>query len=413
MAIPRWSERAAETPDAPALVTAERTWTCAQLAELVSRAPARLAVITGSSSADAVIELCAAIETSTPALMIHPRWAPSEAAAIRARVHDAPAGTLAIVATSGTSGTPKLAVLSRRAMVHAARASAEHLGADRDDRWLLAMPIAHVGGLGVVVRSLVQKTPIVIAGPSSDWLPLAHAARVTHLSLVPTMLARVIDRPPPPSLRVVLVGGAACPAPLLERALASGWPVRATYGLTETCGQVATARASDPGSLVPLPGVELRIVDETIRVRSASAMDGWLDGPSPFDADGCYDTGDLGVIDERGRVSVLARRTDLIVSGGENVYPTEVEAALERVPGVRAACVFGVPDELWGQRVAAALVVDSVSDARLVEDLGAQLASFKRPRLVARLDALALGATGKIDRAGTARLAAAHLRELA
>jgi O-succinylbenzoic acid--CoA ligase len=276
------------------------------------------------------------------------------------------------------------------------------------------MPLAHVGGLGVVVRSLVQRTPLVLHEGPGDGGSLAAEAGVTHVSMVPTTLARMLDRGEvlPPSVRVVLLGGAACSEALLARAVAAGVPIHPTYGLTETCGQVATA-TRDPRALAPLPGVALRIENGTIRVRTPSAMDGWLDAESPFDSDGFYDTGDLGEL-EGGALRIHARRTDLVVSGGENVYPREVEDALERIEGVRAACVFGVPDPEWGQRVAAAIVTDerAPSDGVIRTRLRAELAAFKLPRLVARLDALETNGTGKIDRARTAARSIPLLRAL-
>lgn len=432
MPIPRWAER---PPDALGLITADRAWTCAEIRSVVAervrawRGAGSVGVV-GGTTLEHLFDLLAAIDAGVPAVLLHPRWTERERDAVleRARpplVSDAgrlrrradasalPPHVLAVVATSGTTGVPKLAVLSRRALETSAIASAAHLGASADDRWLLAMPLAHVGGLGVVIRSLVYRAPIVLA-EDAEWYALARDARVTHVSLVPTLLARLLDAAVPlPALRVVLVGGAACPAPLLDRALAAGLPARPTYGLTETCGQVATA-TSDRRALVPLPGVDVRVVDGSLRVRSPAAMDGWLDAPSPFDADGYYDTGDLGMLDADGHVVIDARRTDLVVTGGENVYPREVEDVLERMPGVRAACVFGVADPEWGERVAAAVVVerDGPSDAELVARARCELAGFKVPRSIARVSALAVGANGKIDRAETKKGAQDLLRAL-
>lgn len=420
MSIPSWAERARDTPTAPALISATRTWTCAEVAaEVATRRPHdELVAISGACSVEALLDLIAAIDAGTPALMLHPRWTTRESDAIEARARSAPRGTLAIVATSGTTGVPKLALLSRRAFVAAAHASGAHLGTRADDRWLLSMTLAHVGGLGVVVRSLVQRTPIVVNETEHASIAIARAAQVTHVSLVPTMLARLLDRlePFPESIRVALLGGAACPERVLARAIAARVPIHPTYGLTETCGQVATTRSpvtnvDDARALEPLPGVVLRVENGTIRVRSEAAMDGWLDAPSPFGADGFYDTGDLGALDDRGRVTIFSRRTDLVVTGGENVYPSEVEAVLERAPGVRAACVFGVPDDEWGQRVAAAIVVDvhAPSDAEIVAFARRELAAFKLPRAIARVDALAVGPSGKLDRRRTAAAAIARL----
>lgn len=443
MSIPSWAERAAETPAAPALITVSRTWSCVEIAAAIEERVERLrdaplVALTGAASTEHVLDLFAAIDARVPALMLHPRWTAHEADAIIARArpslvieagqvvrtetHAVPrvlTGTLAIVATSGTTGTPKLAVLSRRAFETSAWASASHLGASGGDRWLLAMPLSHVGGLGVALRSLVYRTPLVLHEASgSTWLSLARSAQVTHVSLVPTALARLLDRGEPlsRSVRVILLGGAACPASLLERAIAASMPIHPTYGLTETCGQVATAprpivHPEDALAVPLLPGVEVHVENGTIRVRSASAMDGWLDAESPYDTDGFYDTGDLGELDG-GRIRIHARRSDLVVSGGENVYPREVEDVLERIHGVTAACVFGVPDIVWGQRVAVAMVTrgDAPSDDEILVRARRELAGFKVPRLIARLDALELGASGKIDRARTAARSIPYLR---
>ena len=333
-------------------------------------------------------------------------------------------GPLAILYTSGTTGRPKGAMLSRRAFLAAAAASAENLGWQADDRWLLCMPLAHVGGLSILIRCLVARRPAVLM--QSGFEPAAVAAallrdRVTLLSVVPTMLRRLLelDPPwvPPPLLRAVLLGGAAAAEELLQRAAARRVPVLTTYGLTEACSQVTTQRygtlpAAAQGAGAPIAGLTLRIrpADDQIELRSPTLFDGyWPPGAQALalTGDGFFATGDLGRLDAQGRLHVLARRTDLIVSGGENVYPSEVEQALERCPGVAAACVFGVADAEWGQLVAAALVAtaEPLPLAELRQNLSERLAAYKHPRRLVWLPALPMNATGKIDRAAVARLA--------
>jgi len=243
------------------------------------------------------------------------------------------------------------------------------------------------------------------------------AERVTLASLVPTMLARVLDAhprwTPPAHLRAVLVGGAAAPAPLLERAAARGVPVVVTYGLTETCSMVANTPYAERHAAAacaagrPLPGVELRVVDGRIEVRGPMRMAGYW-GEPPLAAEAWLDTGDLGAIDAQGFLHLHARRGDLIVTGGENVYPAEVERELERCPGVVQAAVFGLPDEIWGQTVAAALLVDRERpprDDELRAWIRTRLAPHKRPRRLCRVDRLPQTPAGKPDRGALAALA--------
>lgn len=410
---------AAEQPDRVFLVDADGDLTFAQAAAALPEATGEGPwPLVASASRLSVLAMLAAMEARRPLVPLHPRWSDVERAQVLARVASSsrlgPAH-LAVLFTSGTSGTPKGALLSRAAFVHAAAASAERLGWREGDRWLLAMPLAHVGGLSVLVRALVARRSIVIGPPGPfDARALhrcVHEREVTLLSLVPTQLAQLVREglSAPAFVRAVLLGGAGCPSELLERAVALGWPLHTTYGLTEMCAQVATSRRpvrnADEGVGEPLEGVVVQIREGRVHVCSPSRMDGWLDAPtdsaprSPFDDEGFYDTGDLGWLDAHGRLHVSARREDLIVTGGENVYPAEVEQALEALDGVEAACVVGVPDALWGQRVAAAIVgVGLGSDEALRDALRVRLAGFKLPRLFVRLEALPTNANGKLDR---------------
>jgi O-succinylbenzoic acid--CoA ligase len=232
---------------------------------------------------------------------------------------------------------------------------------------------------------------------------------VTLTSLVPTQLERLLqnDRFPPESLRAVLLGGAPPSRALLERALRLGWPIRKTYGMTETCSMVtleaAGAGATSESAGLLLPGTEMRIEAGIIEVRGPTLMSGYLPA-TPAPKDGWFRTRDLGRFDAQGCLEVLGRADESIVSGGENVQPREVEAVLLGAEEVAEACVFGVPDAQWGQRVAAALVVAGTPDWDKLERLlcGA-LARFKHPRLVVVVDALPLTPSGKIDRKRVAR----------
>ncbi len=232
----------------------------------------------------------------------------------------------------------------------------------------------------VLLRSAIYGTTAVL-GP-------ADRSDVTIASLVPTQLGRLLDRPPPASLRVVMLGGAPADPTLLARARDAGWPVAPTYGLTQACSAVTVAEAGDiETSGLPLPGVSVSI-----------AADGEIivDGPTTA---GRLETGDLGRLDERGRLIVLGRKVDTIVSGGENVMPAEVEAALLAHPAVAEAGVFGRPDPEWGEAVTAHVVLRSAADpAELRAFAAARLARFKVPKTIEAVDALPRNAGGKLLR---------------
>jgi len=344
-----------------------------------------------------------------------------------------PAGKqcLALVFTAGTTGRSKGAILSRNAFVASARASAGNLGWRKDDRWLLCMPTAHVGGLSIVTRCLLARRTVVLA-TSADRSGRFDAAavrddiereRVTLLSLVPTMLQRLLHSSDtlytPSRLRAILLGGGPASAKLIAETAARRVPVLTTYGLTETCSQVTVQRygtrpSEEIGSGEPLRGVDVRVVDEQIQVRGPTLFHGYFpESPeSPFLRGGWFATGDLGRLDDRGRLHVFGRRSDLIVTGGENVYPAEVERYLESIPGVRAAAVFGVPDEVWGEIACAAIVRES-APALTVDDLAARIAAdvspHRRPRRIAFLSELPTTPLGKLDRRRLPALAEPHL----
>jgi len=424
---------AAEVPERTALVVEGREISFAELAARVERIPAPRPVLVGHADLDTLTRLYALIERGRPAVLVHPRWTAGERARFLAacgEIEPDPSlpddeRPLAVVPTSGTSGEPKGVVLSRRAFAAAAAASAANLGWRDDDRWLLNLPIAHVGGLSVITRCLLARRPMVVH-PSphfdaAEVAALARRRRVTLMSLVPTALRRLLESElaPPARLRAVLVGGAAASPALLASAAGSGWPVLATYGLTEACSQVATAPygtryGAETGCGPPLPGVEVRIRDGVIEVRGPQLMSGYLPpGGEPFTADGWLMTGDLGRLDDAGRLHVAGRRDAVIVSGGENVHAEEVERVLEEHPAIDAACVFGVADDEWGEVVAAALAArEPPSDGELERHLRERLAPFKVPRRIAYLPELARLPSGKVDRREAAGQARPGLRRL-
>jgi o-succinylbenzoate---CoA ligase len=462
VATPSWEPGAAlRYADLAPLVVAA----CARLARAGVVPGARVAIVAPNALAT-VVALHALLALGAVLVPIHPRLTAVEAAALLADAQpmlvlrepdlaallgaagatDAAAvapgaapdagGDLAIIYTSGTTGRPKGAVLSRRAFIAAAQGSAENLGVRDDDRWLLCLPLCHVGGLSIVTRCLLARRAVILAPRFDPEAILAAIARdrATLLSVVPTMLLALLEADRDnvlARLRAILVGGAGAPARALAECARRGVPALTTYGLTEACSQVTAqrprdARTLEPGSGRALPGVELRVEGAgadgvgRIEIRGSALFRGYWRGPAesvvcPVDAAGWFRTGDLGAVDDAGRLHVAARRTDLIVTGGENVYPAEVEQVLEACDGVAAAVVFGVADERWGQVVAAAVVPAGAAAgeasppllaAGLLSDLSAaalsRLAPHKRPRLVCAAAALPLTGAGKLDRAGAA-----------
>ena len=323
----------------------------------------------------------------------------------------APNDPLAIVYTSGTTGAPKGAVLTWSNFWWSAMGSALNLGIQEGDRWLAPLPLFHVGGLSVLTRSAIYGTAAVLHdGFDAERVSAAlDDERITLVSLVPTMLHRLLevrgDRPSPASLRCVLLGGGPAPRALLERCAAIGVPVSQTYGLTECCSQVATLAPRDAlrklGSAGgPLYPNELRVVDGAggdplpgeggeILVRGPIVTAGYWNRPDATERafmDGWFRTGDFGTLDEEGYLYVLDRRDDLIVTGGENVYPAEVEGVLLAHPCVAEAAVIGESDAEWGQRVVAVVRLADGADPSVADQLQthcrSSLAAYKVPREV-------------------------------
>ena len=344
----------------------------------------------------------------------------------------AQAGTLdlatpvAIIFTSGTSGQPKGVILTAGNLFYSAMASAYRIGVLPQDRWLCTLPLYHVGGLSILVRSCLYGTTVELHPRFSvDAVDEALTTRPnTLVSLVPTMLHRLLEDGDPgrwtASLRLVLLGGAAASPELVARCLTQGIPVATTYGLTEAASQVATALPAEvglkPGSVgKPLLFTKICVVDATgqpvpaktwgeIVVSGPTVMRGYDAEPAATAAtlrdDGLH-TGDIGTLDEDGDLWLVQRRSDLIVTGGENVYPAEVEAVLRQHPAVADVCVIGLADPVWGQQVAAAIEVrhgQAVDQAALIGFGRERLAAYKQPRQVVFVDALPRTASGKIER---------------
>ncbi len=323
---------------------------------------------------------------------------------VRAR-HDLDATAL-VLYTSGTSAEPKEVELTYGNLLWSALGSAVALGAPADERWLCVMPLSHMGGLSILVRSSIYATTAVLhEGFELDaTLCSLRGERVSVVSLVATTLQRLLDAglEHVEGLRCVLLGGGPVSASLLAQARAAGVPVALTYGLTEACSQVATAPvaslAGGDATEVRAPlatdeprraAVPLFCTDVQIAVDGEILVRGPTVAPGAVASDGWLHTGDLGELDGAGRLSVLGRRAETIISGGENVAPAEVESVLESHPLVLEAGVFGVADGQWGEAVSAVVVLrggEGPDEPQRVEELRAHcartLAPYKVPKRI-------------------------------
>ena len=339
---------------------------------------------------------------------------------------DAPA---LIVHTSGTSGMPKGAMLTAGNIFYSAVASSYRLGVLPDDKWLCTLPLYHVGGLSIILRSCLYG--ITVDLHERFDLETVNTALseddITLVSLVPTMLYRLLEQGTPEkwtALRCVLLGGAAATVELLEKWAEYGVKVAPTYGLSEAASQVATAlpenAAAKPGTVGhSLMFTQLQIVNDYAKplpageygeviVTGPTIMQGYYNNPDAtaqtlrdYDGQLWLHTGDIGYMDEDGDLFLVQRRSDLIVTGGENVYPAEVEKVLRSHPAVREVVVVGISDAEWGQRVAAVVEVmpgHTLSADDLITYSREHLAGYKQPRRVLFVDALPQTGSGKIQR---------------
>lgn len=437
-------DEAGGTPDQIALVGDERAWTYAELDLLVTqRARAlreermregQILPLPVDASVEAIVRLLALWRAGVTPAPLNSRLTKAERDAAALALGGQPSETQAVLWTSGTEGRPRGVAISFRNLAANARAAQERLALGPDDVWLASLSPAHVGGLALVTRALLLGGRLVAVGPfdaartleliEGSSLPGGADAPVTHMSIVPTQLLRLLDLrgdvPPPRTFRCALVGGARAPTALVRRALDAGWPLALTYGLTEATSQVATAdprlTARKPGTVgKPLEGLEVRIADDgEILVRGATVAVAYLgaDDPAIVSGDGWLHTGDIGRLDEDGDLWVTGRRSDRIVTGGVTVDAAEVEEALRGHADVADACVVGLPDEEWGERVAAWVAPsrDGVLDlAELSSYLRGRLSGPKLPRVFHVAGALPQNANGKVDRAAV-RAAVAEAR---
>jgi len=340
----------------------------------------------------------AALDGSGPALL--PSTDPRVLAALRPEELLESDDVRVVVPTSGSTGEPKGVLLTVTNLLASAAGTAERLGGH--GQWLLALPTGHVGGLQVLVRSVLAGTePVQLTGPTTVEAFEAATSRLTgdrrYAALVPTQLRRLVDSPALREYDAVLLGGAAAPADLLDRAREAGVRVVTTYGMSETSGGCVYDG-------VPLPGVTVEAPDGRLRISGPVVALGYRLRPdltAQAFTGGSFRTDDLGEVAADGRLVVLGRADDVIVTGGEKVAPAAVEAVLTRHPAVAAVAVVGVPDPEWGARVVAFVVLRA--GATLSLDVVRAWAAGELPRAAAPrelrlLAELPLLASGKIDR---------------
>jgi len=367
--------------------------------------------------------LAAAMAGTGPALVPVPGGSPGTAVRAMALPEEplerpvgadgSPDPVVLVVPTSGSTGTPRGALLTRSALTASAEATAARVGGPGG--WLLCLPTTHVAGLQVLLRSLAAGTTPVCQDLTGGFTAAAFTAAAAGLSgpgrrytsVVPTQLLRLLDDPSATdALRgfdAVLLGGAATPAPLLHRAREAGVVAVTTYGMSETSGGCVYDG-------LPLDGVRASLSTERrLQLSGAVLFAGYRLDPAATAAvlsDGVFTTGDLGSVGPDGRVEVLGRADSVLVTGGEKVLPDQVETVLTAQPGVRHAVVVGLDDPEWGQRVVALVVADGVLDTGRVRSAVAErLGSAAMPRHVLAVDRLPELSIGKPDRAAAAALA--------
>ncbi len=309
--------------------------------------------------------------------------------------------------TSATTGKMKTVPIRWKQIRRHVEASAKTLGVKDDDNWLLCLPMFHVSGLSIIMRTLYNGTALTIMDRYDEdiFIRMLEEKNISMVSMVPTMLRTVIERLETHSLRVLLLGGEYIPEALMEKALESQLPVYKTYGMSETFSQSASFSILEhPDKILsvgqPLPGVSISIHNADregigeIYIESPMLMDGYLQ-QEPLG--GVLATGDLGYMDEDHFLYIVNRRTDLIISGGENIYPKEIEDCLYRLKEVKECAIVPKTDEKWGQ-IPILYIVTTLSEEEIFSYLRSHLAKYKIPKYCYKKDSLPKNASGKILR---------------
>ena len=300
------------------------------------------------------------------------------------------AGT--IMYTSGTSDQPKAALHTLGNHFYSALGSNKNIPVGKNDRWLLSLPLYHVGGIGIIFRTFLAGAAVVIPQSSTDISQNVEKFRITHLSLVPTQLLRMLkEKGDRSSLKAILLGGSMLPVNLLQKAEKRRWPIYISYGLTEMSSQVATSSLKHQSSVIGhqieakiLPYRKIKISkDREILVKGETLFQGYVQGKKiirPTKNGGWFPTGDMGAL-QKGHLRVTGRRDNMFISGGENIQPEEIEKYLLRVRGIEAALVFARPDQTFGFRPAAYIKRrdKKITNAYIRSYLQKFLPSFKIP----------------------------------
>lgn len=418
-------QAAAQHADRLALYSGEQRWSFADLLDdtrsLAKQTASGVPILKVSgSSLDLARHAYACSQQNRPFWPVHrstPCFAEQEAplrCSSQAIPLDSPYPNAAlIISTSGSEGTPRAVVLGNRQMNVAAGLANQMLDLHSGDLWLNCLPLFHIGGQSILWRCAKAGAGVfLIDGFVQDQVIAALAGQpITHLSLVPAMLASLLEQgiKPPISLRVALIGGAALSPQLYERATESGWPLYVSYGMSETAAQLATFTPQDGAWHAgcvgkPMPGHEIRISDDgRICIRGPQVMLGYLNTPPLKDADWLL-TGDLGSLDHDGLLTITGRADDMLISGGRNVHPLEIESCLAACPGVSEVAVSGRPDPVWGDLIVA-IMVGQAAESTLRAHAKNALHSAAQPRKYIFVDALPKTPAGKPDRAKIRQLA--------
>jgi o-succinylbenzoate---CoA ligase len=451
--------KAAQTfGDQPALITAERRWSFADLHDDTARIAAAfeangvrrgsIVALVAPNSTALVLALMALMRMGAVAAPVNHRFPAShiegviarlnpamtlDATALEAFVADACARTeasfsaatemerpVSIIHTSASSGNPKAAMHSFANHYYSATGSAQNLPFGPGDCWLLSLPLYHVGGYSMLFKSLIGGGALAVPSPDASLAEALASFPVTHLSLVPTQLYRMLRASGGPerlrSLDALLLGGSAVSAPLLREAIRERVPLYLTYGSTEMSTQVTTSPApvtearGDSGVVLPYREVAIS-PDGEILVKGECLFMGYLDDGglrTARDAEGWFHTGDMGELSEDGRLTVLGRKDSMFISGGENIHPEEIEKALTAIKGIEEAVVIPAPDAEYGMRPVAWIEVQEQGepdDAAIRDRLSATLGRLKTPMAFTRIQEWrTLPGSAKIDRGWYKRL---------